>query len=51
MCEACDVDSVREGSECVRGAWLRCAVGCWVVSDTAGCDGSVLIWLLVGLKA
>lgn len=52
MCEACAcvADSVREGFECVHGAWLRCAAGCWVVSDTAGCDGLVLIWLLVGLK-
>lgn len=41
---------MRVGSECVRGAWLRCAVGCWVVSDRAGCDGWVLIWLWVGLK-
>lgn len=41
---------MRVGSECVRGAWLRCAVGCWVVSDTAGCDGWVLIWLWVVLK-
>lgn len=47
---ACGADSVCEGSECVRGAWLRCAVGCWVASDTAGWDGGASIWLLVGLE-
>lgn len=45
----CDEDSACEGSECVHGAWLRCAVGCWAVSDMAGWCGWTLIWLLVGL--
>ena len=41
VCEACayDVDSACEGSACVHGAWLHCVVGCWAVSDTAGCGG------------
>lgn len=52
MCEACacDVDSACEESVCVRGAWLHCAVGCWAVSDMAGCGGPVWIWLLAELR-
>lgn len=41
---ACGADSV-----CVSGAWLRCVVGCWAVSDMAGCGGWAWIWLLVVL--
>lgn len=49
VCEtcACDADSACEGSVC--GAWLRCAVGCWAVSDMAGCGGWAWIWLLAEL--
>lgn len=52
MCEACacGADSACEGSAYGRGAWLRCAVGCWAVSDMAGCGGRAWIWLLVVLR-
>lgn len=47
---ACDADSVCEATACVHGAWLRCAVGCWAVSDMAGCGAGAWIWLLAELE-